>query len=133
MTKNRKTFVVWSTIIVITVLVVLYGSVDPEHSRVFPKCPFKLLTGLDCPGWGSQRAIHHLLNLEFNSAIRANALLVFSIPYILLLVVVKLVKSKKPFWTRLNRTLYSSIAIWTVFAIVIFWWIARNMFLILTI
>ncbi|WP_225974845.1 DUF2752 domain-containing protein [Arachidicoccus ginsenosidivorans] len=51
-------------------------------SSWFPKCPFRSLTGLQCPGCGSQRAIHDLLNLDILGAFRENALMVVSIPYI---------------------------------------------------
>jgi len=69
--------------------------------------------------------------LKIGSAIRANALLVFSIPYILLLLVAELFKSKGKFFIRLHRILYSPKAIWTVFAIIIIWWILRNFFVFL--
>ncbi|MDR0436747.1 MAG: DUF2752 domain-containing protein [Bacteroidales bacterium] len=126
MPKTRK-IIIFSLIgVVCIVLVVIYGRLNPENSQLFPKCPFKLLTTFECPGCGSQRAIHYLFNLEIGNAIRANALLVFSIPYILLLLVADLLKSKGQFFKRLHHVLYSPKAIWAVFAIIIIWWIFRN-------
>ncbi|MCB0770314.1 MAG: DUF2752 domain-containing protein [Flavobacteriales bacterium] len=52
---------------------------DPEHGG-FLSCPFRLLTGLLCPGCGSQRAVHDLLHLRLEDAFRHNGLLVASIP-----------------------------------------------------
>lgn len=46
-----------------------------------PKCPFKLLTGLSCPGCGIQRAIHAFLHGKFTEAISYNYYLVYSLPY----------------------------------------------------
>lgn len=52
---------------------------DPEKGG-FLSCPFRLLTGLLCPGCGSQRAVHDLLHLRIGEAAGHNALLVLSIP-----------------------------------------------------
>lgn len=52
---------------------------DPEKGG-FLGCPFRLLTGLLCPGCGSQRAVHDLLHFRVWEAFEHNALLVLSIP-----------------------------------------------------
>ena len=113
-------------IAVFILLIVIYGKLNPENSQLFPKCPFRMLTGYKCPGCGSQRAIHFLLNLEIGSAVRANALLVFSIPYVILLIMAEFFREKNEFFRRLYHALFSPKAIWTVFAVVVVWWIARN-------
>lgn len=38
---------------------------------------------MQCPGCGSQRAVHHLLNAEIKQAFTLNPLLVLSIPYLI--------------------------------------------------
>jgi len=128
MPKTRKVIIFCLIATVCITLVIIYGSLNPEEFLLFPKCPFKQLTTVECPGCGSQRAVHHLLNLKIGSAIQANALLVFSIPYILLLLVVDLLKSKRQIFMRLYHVLHSPKAIWTVFAVIIIWWIARIFF-----
>ena len=60
----------------------IYTFFNPADFVLFPKCPFWLLTGYQCPGCGSQRAIHHLLNGHWQEAFRQNALLVISLPYL---------------------------------------------------
>ena len=127
MLKTKKIIFFCLVIIVFIPLLIIYGKLNPENSPLFPKCPFKILTSYECPGCGSQRAIHYLLNWKIGSAIKANALLVLSIPYVLLLIFTELLKSKSRFFTRLYNILYSSIAIWTVFLIIVFWWFARNL------
>lgn len=122
--KNNVLFLV---ITISVILVIIYGKLNPENSHFFPKCPFKTITGYECPGCGSQRAVHHLLNLNIGSAIQANALLIFSIPYILLLFFAELLKYKSKFFTHLYKMLFSTKAIWTVLVIIIFWWFARNL------
>jgi hypothetical protein len=61
--------------------------VDPAESVWMPKCPFKLLTGLQCPGCGGQRAVHALLHGDVVGALRYNWFLIYAAPYLLLLIV----------------------------------------------
>lgn len=67
----------------VSVLALLYFFVDARHSHLFPACPFFTLTGLYCPGCGSQRAISALLHADFLEAIGYNVMLVTSAPLIL--------------------------------------------------
>jgi len=48
---------------------------DPTTSTIMPPCPFRTLTGLDCPGCGMTRGLHSLLNGEVVRAIDHNILL----------------------------------------------------------
>ncbi len=48
---------------------------DPETSRAFPDCPWRLATGLHCPGCGSGRALHAALHGNLYRAFRLNVLL----------------------------------------------------------
>jgi Protein of unknown function (DUF2752) len=128
MVRLKKLVFFGLVITIIVTSVIIYGKLDPENSNLFPKCPFRILTGYECPGCGSQRAIHYLLNLKIGSAIQANALLVFSLPYVILLFFAELLKSKSRFFTRLYKLFYSTNAIWTVFLIIVIWWFARNLF-----
>ena len=50
---------------------------DTTSGVPFPKCLFFSLTGLQCPGCGSQRALHSLLHLDLVAALRYNAYMVF--------------------------------------------------------
>lgn len=60
-------------------LAVLYFLLDPARYP-FPRCPFFVLTGLYCPGCGSQRALHALLHGEVVRAAGLNLLAVLSAP-----------------------------------------------------
>ena len=55
-----------------------------------PKCPFKLLTGLSCPGCGLQRALHALLHGHLAEAAAYNYWLLFALPYLLALFIQRL-------------------------------------------
>ncbi len=58
-------------------------TIDPEMGG-FLGCPFRLLTGLLCPGCGSQRALHDLMHLRLSAAFDHNALLTVSLPLLVL-------------------------------------------------
>jgi hypothetical protein len=53
---------------------------DPARVPIYPGCLFHGLTGLDCPGCGSLRALHQLLHGNLREAFRFNALLIASLP-----------------------------------------------------
>lgn len=57
-----------------------YYFIDPSLYILVPKCPIKLLTTLDCPGCGFQRALHAALHGHFIEAIHYNLFLLLAIP-----------------------------------------------------
>ncbi len=122
--RRKVTIIVLLSVVLVTALVV-YSLFDPATTP-FPRCPFLMLTGWQCPGCGSQRAIHSLLHLDIAAAWRYNALLVLSIPYLLLLVVAEWGGARCE--SRLYRALNREWLIWSYFALVIAWWVARNIF-----
>ena len=109
-------------LIALVALIIVYYRVSPTTSVFFPKCAFLMLTGLKCPGCGSQRAVHALLHADLASAFAHNALLVLSLPYLARLYVYLYPTSS------LRSTLESPLAIRTYFVIAIAFWIARNVF-----
>ena len=112
-------------VIALPVLILIYYVFDPSNMAIFPKCPFLLLTGLKCPGCGSQRAIHCLLHFDIIGAIKYNFLLVAFLPVVIILAYAEIMKKKKPaVYVNLHKAKY----IWTIFIIVIGWWTVRNVF-----
>ncbi|HEX3998913.1 MAG TPA: DUF2752 domain-containing protein [Pirellulales bacterium] len=67
------------------VLVLLYSR-DPAGESGYPVCVFHHLTGLDCPGCGTLRALHQLLHGNVLAALRLNALSVCLLPVLALVV-----------------------------------------------
>jgi hypothetical protein len=108
------------------VALVAYFLLDPAIVPVFPKCPFYLLTGLKCPGCGSQRALHALLNLQVGRAFRENPLLVISLPYLLMALVFYLKKEKNERWLAADDLLFRGKAVKVVLAVVLVFWLLRN-------
>ncbi|MBH1958618.1 MAG: DUF2752 domain-containing protein [Flavobacteriia bacterium] len=110
---------------VIIVIGAFYYFYNPENSPYFFKCPFKLVTGLSCPGCGSQRAVHALLHLNFKEAFHFNPLLIASIPYAGLGIAfnAEVLKSRFP---KTRNLLYGSRAMIAVLVIVVLFFIFRN-------
>jgi len=76
--KKKYKFIVG---ILVLLLVSLYYFFNPTVSNFFPKCPFHTITGLYCPGCGSQRVIHDLMHLNIFEAINHNALMFFTFTF----------------------------------------------------
>ena len=87
--------------------------VNPIETVWFPKCLFKQLTGFDCPGCGTARAIHATAHGDFSAALHYNPILVVVIPFLVAITV-------KPNWAR--KRCVASIA----FSVLIGWMILRN-------
>ena len=126
-----------AAVIALTAAILLYKFLDPAGSVFWPKCPFYMLTGLECPGCGSQRAIHSLLNGDLLSAMHYNLLLVLAIPYLLLyavLVIVWKVWNRIPEFSpefaklckRLEMALYHGPALLILLAVILLFWLFRN-------
>jgi hypothetical protein len=58
----------------------VFGLVDPADTGSRLTCPFHTLTGLDCPGCGSVRAVHALLHGHPTDALGYNGLLLVVLP-----------------------------------------------------
>ncbi len=86
---------------------------NPEEVGFFPKCPSRALTGLDCPGCGSTRAIYHLLHLDIATAFARNPLLVLSIPVLVLMI-------------RYPKIALHRSAPWISFFVVVLYGVLRN-------
>ena len=97
---------------------------EPGKSGYFPFCPFRALTGLNCPGCGTTRSLHQFLHGNLTDAFKLNPLLVIAIPFL--------------FWA-LARYTNSAITggpprsanlrpqyVWPVVGLVICFWIFRN-------
>ncbi|MCD8740902.1 DUF2752 domain-containing protein [Mucilaginibacter roseus] len=106
-------------------VVFIYYFFDPLRFNIFPKCPFFTLTGFDCPGCGSQRALHALLHGNVAQACNYNLLLVLSLPllFIHLLYKIRSLFTGKPLQWRL---LYHPKTPVVIFMITALFWILRN-------
>ena len=102
---------------------------NPEHFVWFPKCPFYLMTGYQCPACGIQRAIYQLLHLNFQEAFDYNLFLVISVPYALLLIMVNWFDASETL-KKIRTYTHHPITIKIYLVLMIMWWIYRNIELI---
>ena len=107
-------------------LTALYMFVEPS-SGLYPRCPFKMLTGQSCPGCGTQRALHALFSGNPGEALRYNAAL---IPFILLALLYGAVELMPRRFPGLRRRLMSRTAAFAVAGALAGWWLLRNLFAI---
>ena len=121
----RRTLIVILAIAALMVFGFIYYAVDPSSSALFPQCGFLSLTGYKCPGCGSQRAIHALLNGDVATAFRYNAMLFIAVPWILLCLFAETQRVRNP---RLYARLHPSVLIWLFLAMLLAWWLLRNIF-----
>ncbi|MDG5800543.1 DUF2752 domain-containing protein [Marinilabiliaceae bacterium ANBcel2] len=122
----KKVALIFSGIILFVLFAILYRGVNPESSILFPKCIFKSVTGFDCPGCGSQRAVHYLLNMDIVNAAGANFLLLLSIPYIIVGLIFDFVKPQTSVFLNWRKLLYGQNAIIIILIVVILFWFFRN-------
>ena len=97
---------------------------NPAKVDFFPKCPFRTLTGFQCPGCGSTRAFYQLLHLHPVAAFKLNPLMVLTLPFI---VYGFLGFTKSALTGRPQRRLFiPPIYLWAWLVLLIFFWIFRN-------
>src|SRR6266850_5142624 len=121
--SNRRVIatLIWLTIAAAGVYLYIF---EPGKSGYFPLCPFRALTGLNCPGCGTTRSLHQLLHGNRTDAFKLNPLLVIALPFL--------------FWA-LARYTNSAITggpprssnlrpqyVWPVVGLVICFWVFRN-------
>ena len=112
-------------IIILIALATTYYSYNPEMYTFFPECPFHKYLHLDCPGCGSQRAVHALLHGNIRKALDFNILMVASLPLLLLHFVLKVTSyvTNKDYDLKIwQKPLVPKL----IFILVLAFWIARN-------
>lgn len=93
--------------------------VDPHRpSSVYPSCPFKMLTGWNCPFCGGLRMTHDLVHGDLVAGIHDNVFLLVGLP---LLAAWALLRRAR------GRALPSRAALLTVVIATIAWTVLRNL------
>ena len=123
----RKKIIIITVIVAAAAMAVLFFRVDPAGAAWMPKCFFKLLTGYDCPGCGSSRALHALLHGRIGEALRFNPILVLVLPYVAALIWLQYFGGREHF-PRLHNAITSRAAIGIALGIILIYWILRNKF-----
>ena len=99
--------------------------VDPNEPGNYPTCPWLLLTGTFCPGCGTMRAVALTTNLDILGAISMNPLLVVLGPLLLAAYARWIADTLRP--SRRPRALTPTWLIWAILAVIVVYWVARNL------
>ncbi len=95
------------------------GLGNPHSSSfVFPPCPFKALTGWDCPACGGLRMTHDLLHGDLAAAFVDNAFLLIGLPVLLAWVLVR---------RKRGGPVSTTPAVVVIVAAAVAWTVARNL------
>jgi hypothetical protein len=105
--------------------VVVLATVPPGDATFYPRCQLHSLTGLHCPGCGTTRALHALLNGRVTQALAYNGL-----TFILFPVVGWNVARAWWFWSR-GRTVpgggrSTEVWVWLLVALMVVYGVLRN-------
>jgi hypothetical protein len=97
-----------------------YIGIGDPHSPGFgfPACPFKALTGWNCPGCGGLRMTHDVLHGDFSAAVVDNVFLLVGLPMLALWLLVR--------WRRGDK-LMPMPAIVVIAIAAITWTVVRNL------
>lgn len=105
-------------------LIVMYGLFDPAQ-HFFPQCPMRTITGLLCPGCGSQRALHQALHGNFAMSMQFNFLLLPAAFYGLISMIGPFIFSHN--WSSLRMKFFGSAAAYIALGIIMIYWVGRNL------
>lgn len=111
----------WLTLAVGAVYLFIF---EPGKSGFFPVCPFRALTGFTCPGCGSTRGMHALVHGDVVAAFKFNPLFVLSLPF-LVYAFVRFTNAAIQ-GRQLKGNQLDAKYIWTIFVVVLFFWVFRN-------
>lgn len=125
MSKNKNAISALVVVILIAGMAFFYVF-NPETHSFFPRCPFLQITGYECPGCGSQRAIHHLLHFHFSDAFAHNVLMPLFVPYFLLGAYLAFCGGKERF-PRFEKLFFGKCAALIVVLAILMYWVLRNM------
>ncbi|HJT90954.1 MAG TPA: DUF2752 domain-containing protein [Mycobacterium sp.] len=95
------------------------GLNDPHRpGSLFPPCPFKALTGWNCPACGGLRMTHDLLHGDLSAAVVDNVFLLVGLPLLAAWLLTR--------WRR-GQSLMPVPAIVVIVVATVTWTVARNM------
>lgn len=109
--------------IAIVAVAAVYAFFDPAGA-LFPRCMFKTVTGWNCPGCGSQRALHALLTGHPAEAWHFNPYLFIAVPVALFFGFVEAIQTRFP---ALHRALIRPVTFYILILLTVLWTIARNL------
>jgi Protein of unknown function (DUF2752) len=116
--------IIWVVIATGSILLYLFDPANPADQSLFPSCPFRTLTGLQCPGCGTLRGLHQLIHGHPLATFKLNPLLMVTLPFLLYLLFLSTraaITGRPP-----AKFFIPSNLIWVFLGVVLFFWIFRN-------
>lgn len=125
--RNKKRnfgalFIIVAMAIAFIALAIYFYHHDPMQGGI--KCTFKSLTGYDCPGCGSQRALHALVHGQIIEAWNYNPLAFIAFPTAALYIIVELWRER---FARIHAIITHRYACAAILVAIIAYWILRNL------
>jgi hypothetical protein len=112
---RRHPYVLVGTIILLLAALAYIGIVDPhEPDSIFPICPFRLLTGWNCPGCGALRMTHDLLHGDPAAAIKDNVMLLIGAPLLAAWMLLRRRHGNSPLTLPASVVVIVTLFAWTV-------------------
>lgn len=91
------------------------GLVDPHRpDAIFPSCPFRLLTGWNCPFCGGLRMTHDVLHGDLAAAIMDNLFLLAGLPLLAGWILVRRHRREAALSLPVLVTIVTALLAWTV-------------------
>jgi hypothetical protein len=91
------------------------GLVDPHNpNSAYPLCPFKLLTGWNCPFCGGLRMAYDLLHGDLAAAVNDNIFVLIGVPTLVGWLLIRSRHSKSALPLPALLMIAAAAAIWTV-------------------
>lgn len=100
---------------------------NPSQYWFAPKCLFKLITGLSCPGCGLQRAVYALMHGDVMEAARCNFYLLYSGPYLASFVFVWVMPESR-IRERISNFINNRYVVDFYLVTFVLWFVIRNIY-----
>lgn len=118
---KAKRFIALGVLLIMILIGALYYKVDPTSSKYIPQCPVHLLTGLQCPSCGIQRATHAFLHGDIVRGLQYNWYLLYALPFVFLVLLAEIFSL-----TKLKSVVYSTTSLRIFIAAYLAWFVIRN-------
>lgn len=91
------------------------GVADPHRpGSVFPPCPFRLLTGWNCPACGGLRMTHDLIHGDLHAAVVDNVFLLVGLPLLAIWALWRVKRGERVLSMRALTVIAVAAIAWTV-------------------